>query len=813
MLVRTSKDLSKFASRAHQRDPGRTLGGIADLEYELFESWAVDLLRNVGKFGSLLRRKPDSIHKSIPPFCPKSSSMYQLFGKSETKSLCVTGLSAETWDDSLARIPVGHGAGTFASSITAAGLQIAILASSGSVFLHDSSDFSESTASPIIHGERVDRMQLNNTATLLATYGYRTTKVWEVSTGKCKVSVESIESKTRPLAILFANDNSTVFIGTDDRRLRSLNLEETQPTWQIVAQFDEEELEGHFMNSATHVALSKDGSMVAVAYRSHPLSAWEADGPSHIGHCWRKDEGVAIRELRELVWHPHIPEILGLNVEGVVFKWAPYDGEIDELPVTATRLSISRDGELFATGDGHGKVKLYTTSTFTLLYQLASQDAVFGLTFSPDSKRFYDIRGYYANAWEPNALLRFADQSSKDISTGETESLAQSSEASVAISGAVHSITALAGSPKGRLYCCGTERGVVSLHSTHHGKLAEIYVSKAKFTIEKVTWSSDGNYICFTDTSKQITVMSVTPAVGETEPVVEQKAVIPMRKFAKGPILQLMFQPDSSHILVHTSSRICTISLASFAVEQSPVLETTQIQWIVHPREPAVILGFGQHTIYVFDWNLTELQRYKISWPADDFNDSSAGRAQDSDGYQFDRILISDSKKHIFLQISHTSDNSRGKKLFYLETSAISSVGRQESLPNPQERDSSGLSSISPRALAADLSSKVALALSVLSKDRLVFLSKSFAICSVQPLWGAGPLSPRQVPRPTPTAATTARNSVEDSVGDRIQELFSLPGDWISRDCLLVCSIWGVERSLLCPRNGEAAVVRCAGLA
>jgi hypothetical protein len=39
-----------------------------------------------------------------------------------------------------------------------------------------------------------------------------------------------------------------------------------------------------------------------------------------------------------------------------------------------------------------------------------------------------------------------------------------------------------------------------------------------------------------------------------------------------------------------------------------------------------------------------------------------------------------------------------------------------------------------------------------------------------------------------------------------------LPGDWISRDCLALCSIWGIERSLLCPRNGEVAVVRCAAL-
>lgn len=42
--------------------------------------------------------------------------------------------------------------------------------------------------------------------------------------------------------------------------------------------------------------------------------------------------------------------------------------------------------------------------------------------------------------------------------------------------------------------------------------------------------------------------------------------------------------------------------------------------------------------------------------------------------------------------------------------------------------------------------------------------------------------------------------------------LFPLPGGWISRDCLALCMIWAKERSLLCPRNGEVAVVRCAVL-
>jgi hypothetical protein len=62
--------------------------------------------------------------------------------------------------------------------------------------------------------------------------------------------------------------------------------------------------------------------------------------------------------------------------------------------------------------------------------------------------------------------------------------------------------------------------------------------------------------------------------------------------------------------------------------------------------------------------------------------------------------------------------------------------------------------------------------------------------------------------------ATESNTAVSRAVAGKMpKELFSLPGDWISRDCLVLSSVWGVEKSFLCPRNGEIAVVKCAALA
>ncbi|KAK7697346.1 hypothetical protein SLS64_013644 [Diaporthe eres] len=381
VLAQTSKDLSKLARNMRQHSK------LDISEQELISSWSVDLLRIMGRYGSLLRRKPDSIYNSIPPFCPKGSSVHQLFGKSE--ALSVHGISIEKWDDLFVRISLGK---SFASSIQAAGPHVAVLAAPGNVHIYEATDFRESKGSPIQHGERVDRVQLNKTASLLVSYGYRTTKVWKVSSGDCILSVDSVESKTRPLTMLFTNDDSTLLVGSDDRRVRSLSLVEDTPEWEIIADLEEFGLEKHFTNSASHMALSPDGSMITVGY--HDVSM-----------------------------------VLGLTVEGVVFRWAPYEDSVDEISAGASKLAISNDGELLVTGDSHGRVKLYTTASFSLLHNISAQEAVFGLTFSPDSKRFYDIRGFQANAWEPNALVKYAE-SSGDMDSVSEYSMSHLSERS-----------------------------------------------------------------------------------------------------------------------------------------------------------------------------------------------------------------------------------------------------------------------------------------------------------------------------------------------------------------------------------------------
>ena len=820
VLIRASKNLSRYSARRKGYDAAWNDKNFLIVKRELIESWAEDFVKIVGKFGTILRQNPESIYKLIPPFCPKSSAIYQYFGETKDKSLVVSGLPTEHWDDSLARMSFGFG--TYASFVSAAGAQVAILVSSGSVVLYDSTIFEEATASPVKHGERVYRMELNSTGTLLATYGYLTTKVWEISSGKCKMSVANPDSRPRPLAILFMNNSTMLLVGTDDKRLRSLNLTEEFPTWQLVAELEEPELEGHFLNSASCMALNKDGGLVAVAYRGHPLSAWEILGPAHIGHCWRKRQEVARGEVIEAVWHPHYPEILGLYIEGVVFKWRPYDGENDEIATGASRLAMSKDGNLFATGDVRGTVKVYTSSDFCLIYQLTSEDNVLGLVFGPDLHRLYDVRGYYGNAWEPNALMRYAEQRGKSLeSESEADSLGQSSMASESCCLRIDSITILACSPLGRLYCCGTEKGIVRLNDTQRGKLADIHMSKSFLSIELMSWSDDGQYLCFSDSSKKVTILSITSSTGKSDPIVATKAEINLKNSTNGPLLQLLFHPDSSQLLVRSSSTICTICLVASSVTGTLEMQTAEWKLINHPQDPNLIIGFGPKHIQILDWNLASCQTYELEHPSHQITPLDQDHSLDQD--TVNRILVTRDKKQVFVQLSSLAQSSRQKTFLIIATTSLSPSTAATRTLDPE---SGPTARITPFILPRNPSSQIALALSFLSHNNLIYLSRNNSLCSLRLPLNFDPSLSSPPPHTSPSAnrmhpmdpkilrdhSLLNTSDTDDTAWEKNVPLFSLPGDWISRDCLALCCIWSVERSLLCPRNGDVAVVRCASL-
>jgi len=839
ILVRASKHLARYADGRREYSTTQPASHHHQhiSEVELLECWAVDFAKLAGKFGRNLGRNPQSIYKIIPPFCPHNSAIYQQFGKAEARTLSVTGFSTDNWDDSLGRISFGFS--TYASFIQVAGAYIFVLVSSGVVFVYSSSTLDQHAHSPIKQGERLYRMQPNSKGTVLVTYGYRNTKVWDVATGTCTLAVENVEKGLRPLVMLL--NGNLLLVGTDDKRIRSLSLDQSPPTWGVVAELDEPELEGHYINAANHMAFGHDGSLVTVAYRGHPLSAWETDGPSHIGHLWMKYADYR-GEVLEVIWHPHEPQVFGLYTTGQIFQWLPYENEVEEKPVGANRLTMSRDGNLLATGDVRGTVKVFTTSTLSLIYHVASQDLVLGLAFSPDLRRLYDIRGFYGNVWGPSALLKYAEAAGRrGDAESDLESISQSSAASENKVRWTDPVTVLAASPIGRWYCFGTEKGTVTLSAASRGKITDIKSSRNSFSIDHIAWSPDGRLVCFSDPSKKVSIASIEAGAADSDPTVGAPVVVPMPNTTKGTILQMVFSPDSSSILVHTESEVHKISIATSSVAKSAKLATPKCRWIIHPQDSSLVIGLAPNSAHILDWELDERQTYNLDYPISKSEKSTSTPLSPSSApvTTVDRVLVAQNKTHVLAQISTSAQTSGDKTFLYISASSLAAVASKITSRPPDESQDEApeLPTIRPTVLPSNVSSQIALALAFLPNNRLVVLTKAFQVCvwSISTGGPAGPSPTRgvgSVPRPLakpfgpapgaqsgriPTAtALASRNAGNRSAGnDGVlgTELFALPGDWISRECLQLCTVWTKERSLLCPRNGEVGVVRSAALA
>ena len=140
ILVSTSQILSNFVRKRRKLDSGRMplLHRLSDLE--LLESWVLDLLKLVGKFGSHLLQMPIAIHKYIAQYCPTNAIIIRQFGNSNV-SFSVLGLKNDEWDDCLARVSVGSS--HQASMLTCSGRFIAVLTSAGTIVLWDAVTFEE----------------------------------------------------------------------------------------------------------------------------------------------------------------------------------------------------------------------------------------------------------------------------------------------------------------------------------------------------------------------------------------------------------------------------------------------------------------------------------------------------------------------------------------------------------------------------------------------------------------------------------------------------------------------------------------------
>lgn len=777
----------------------------------VIDGWATDLIKIVGKFGNSLNKNPDSIHKLIPPFCPEDSIIYQQFGRKESKALHVSGITSSNWDDCLARFSLEQG--VLASAVLAAGSRIVILTNirkSSRIIIYNSATFEEQRR--ITHPERVFSIQVNKLGDLLVSYGYMTTRVWDMATGDCIKTVKNPAKRPRPQTLLFVEKDNTILVGSEDRCVRSFSLDDDSAEYDTKAQIDEQSLEDTMVNSPICSALSPDGNMVAFGYRAHPVTVWELEPPMLLGQCNMTLNATDMTiqentwgEVFRLTWHPFSGEVLGLTQVGLLFKLDPYEEETSATVQTgADYLAVSRDGSLVATGDAVGTIKIYATADLSLLYQLSSQDPVLHLSFSTDSRRLYDVRGAYGNVWEPNTLVRLADSSEypdhNSDALSETESLTKLSLHTEHYFVRVDNVIALSGQSVGPLYCYGTEDGVAILCEVGRGKVCELERLTSYMSIEQVAWSEDGRLVAITDLSGRLSIKRIAKASQDRDTWQVSHEFDLMISPHQGHISQLLFHPAGHQLFASTPTMLFSIDLNSHDLVKSAVPPgMSKVKWICHPTLPDYLLGFGNTKVHVLTWaDLREVEA-NTYFPPRLENPATISSTQTlhgrislrGDNETLGRLISNVDSPHVLLEISHFSSSGQLESQYLVFTVADIHLDSGSDDTNTSSKE------LPYTLLPVDIASRIREPLAFLSHRRLVFLDVDRWICT----WRL----PSSVPR-RPQGGTGS-----ESGSGGIEQYYFLPGDWVTANEAHLCTIMP-DGTLLCPQNGEVATVQCAKL-
>jgi WD40 repeat protein len=826
-LVAASRHLADTLIRLRRRT------GMGDESLEdcqaaaVVDGWATDLVKIVGKFGSNLRSKPDSIYQLIPPFCPEESMMYRQFGCKESRlgRLHVSGLTSGTWDDCLARLSLPTG--SVASSIITAGGRIALLSvirTSSEIIIYHSATLEEQRR--LLHPERVLMMQANKLGDMLVSYGYKTTRVWDVASGDCLKTIPS--PAKRPHSIIFAEKQNTVLVCGEDRRIRSFSLDDDSAVWTVHAEIEEQSvLDDPILNFPICSALSPDGSKVAFGYRNHPLTVWDLEGeigPERMAYCYgRPDEAdMALEqevwgEVFQVAWHPLGNEVFGLTQVGLLFKWDPDDDyTAADVEAWGKCLAINRDGSLVATGDGVGTIKIFASADFSKLYQLSSKDPVLYLTFSSDSRRLYDVRGLYGTVWEPNTLVRLADCPDHNSDTNsETESLAKVSLLPEHHSARVDRVICLAGQSFGPLYCYGTVGGVVTLGEAGRGVVCELARVSSYMQIKHVVWSGDGRLLAFSDLSGKLTVKRVARS-GQQRTTWETSDEFEVKISPKdGNIIsQLIFHPAGSKIFAATPVKLFSIDIPSRTVMESPLEPASlKVKWACHPTRSDTLLGFGNAKVHVFRWNDLRQTEVHTYFPlrvgrSSTLSISSAAYAlapsvHNNDTEKLGRLITNTDSPEILLEISSPTPSGQFQSQYLLfDVGNVQLLGEDD----PAAGGGGNPRMLPYAVLDPEIASRIREPLAILSRRRLAFLDVDRWVCT----W--------RLPLPSSWSTTTAVGAASRRTSQPgaattggVERYYFLPSDWVTGNDTRLCSVTP-DGTLLCPRNGDVVTVQTSKL-
>ena len=798
VLVKAAKVLTHFVNTTRKLNVPKNplLHHLSDLE--LLDKWIIDLPKVVGKFSKYLLSDPSAIYTLIPPFCPDQSALHQQFHHAGSATVSVSGIENMAWNDNLARIVLPYG--DQALKITCVGQHIAVLDSIGLVIIWNSYNFTK--VCTLRHCEPVTAISFDSKGKQLVSCGLRTTKLWSVPSGHFVASTTT-PPDSKAMTVVFMENDTKIIAGSDDKAIRYLYTADLNAGWQLLNAAllrEVSQIDGAIVNSPMCMAFNGDVTQVGVSYRGFPLSVWALDEARCIGRCRRVKDLQSSQTttstnwfaVDRFTWNPVTGHIIGLYRDGCVFKWHPVTDETQEAQSAADEVAASADGKLFVTSNSNGTVRVWNFAYFSVIYQLSSSDLVTGLVFSPDCRRFYDLRGSSINAWESNSVIRFSEveESSSDAAS-EDYSSTLISQASQAWLEQYETVSAIAVAPVGKMYCVGNEEGAVDLIHAGTGETIEFARLLNFLSISHLAWSEDAQYIAAADLGGEVVVSRLELlGHGASKDTVKLNSMPSPKIDLEGRgIHQILFSRDSELLLIISEDLGQILGVVDATVRVISTLKNgTARRWLLHPTQDNFFLAFGPDDVEIFRWDNFSAQaclRYHQGRPRLDSHRSySAGDDQalslthmeltpkgplDTNSI-VNRAMLTQDGEHLLIQIQDCfGQDTIAKRLLVFGKSAFE---------HKSEEDSMLLTYI---LIPPTILAQVEVALGILAGSRLVFLDQDLWVC------------------------TFKLESMYDD--ESLKRHYFVPRDWISTEGLEQCSMMG-DGALLCPRDDKVAVIK-----
>lgn len=808
VLVSVSGSLRSFVRKRRKADSAKPPMLHRIPELALIEAWAVDLLKMTAKFGSYLLEDSEAIYKYIPSLSPHNSTLYKNHHSTSSSRISVSGLSNMDWDDCLARVSNGSEPSLHVS-VSAQHLAVANDSPNGSIRLFSNVIFQEDFY--LSTGEPICSIKFSQSGALLACHGLDHTYVWKVDDRSLVAKVEN-PCQERAETLEFGPLEKFIIIATNMRRIYQLCLDgiAKNSAWTGLdpSLLEETSLpDGAFINSPSSLAFNPDCSQLAVAYKGFPLSIWNLDPPEMVTRCsvrrqtQRHAAGTTWTGVTRVVWHPFNGQVLGIYRDGQIFKWGPMDDTHEEvrqeLDATPSEISVAQNGLVFATSDVRGTIKIYDFAHMAPMYKLTSDDIIMAIAFSPDSKRFYDLRGAYCNVWEPSCLTRMVEScrtenqddsesmTSSEFQSGRAESMADvddtySTVASLAASEAhadsrpaITAVTTVRDNQRLVLYA--KENGAVELSDTGRQRSYVLAQSAYGMAMGVIALSPKGNFAAYSLLNGKVTVKSIKVSL-KTGKLIAKEVLREKNDVDRGIVNQILLHRELRKLLVCGSSKIEVVSFETERIatvtEKRLDIELPERQaarWEGHPTDHNTLLAFKASCIEAYSWDDLSKPRYTI--PIDLFarNGHVTSVLPEATYITLEKVVPSPEARAHLAIVSFKEANTKMFSFVLLDTS-----------PLYQENSEATAATILPIDLPEKIAEMVEQPVGFLDDGRFVFLDGALWVCTTR---------------------------LRAGVNEEVKRHFFLPRDWLNSAGLGLCRVQS-DGAFLCPSKGELAVVR-----